>query len=178
MKKMITVLTAVILLMGTAAFAASSGQLYVSGFAGVGDVTSPHAQPHIRLVIADETSGPVVALANDLDLTAVFRFKAGQADHLSTIPRALYDYYLFEDAAEGNTPALRIYGYETGASASSYGSMQISGTDGDLGLTASSATARTLTPGINHVCDPVLKLWFIHKGLQQLLASIGATIQP
>lgn len=142
MKKKILIFIIGFLLIGVNLYAA--GNLTVMGSLGIGQDSSPS----FKLLVKDVVSGPQIVLANDLDNVWIFQFKAHQSDHLSTIPGALYDYYLFENSQAGWNKELRVYGYPTGASSLSYGSLQVVGTTSNFEIkTAGSASNILLTPG-------------------------------
>ncbi len=146
MKKKIFILMVGILLIGVNLYAA--GDLTVMGSLGIGQTASSSFKLMVRDAVS--SSGPQIVLANNLDNVWIFSFKASQTDHLSTIPGGLYDYYLFENSYNqaGKNRELRVYGYPTGASAASYGSLHVVGATSDFEIkTGGSTNNILLTPG-------------------------------
>jgi hypothetical protein len=146
MKKKILVIMVVLLFVGVNVLYAA-GDLAVLGSLGIG---RENTHSTVKLSLKETVNGPAISLVNDLDNVWIFQFKANQTDHLSTIPGALYDYYLFENSGEGLNKELRVYGYPIGANGLSYGALQMVGTTADFEIkTGGSANNILLTPALS-----------------------------
>ena len=71
------------------------------------------------------TAGTIqMSMENDVNNAIVFQYSSGQGTTFSMIPGAGRDMYFYQNAANGENPVVRFYGYPTGLS-SKYGEMSI-----------------------------------------------------
>lgn len=88
------------------------------------------------LTIENSDGGAKLSLRNDQAVTAqVFSFLGGQSDHLSLIPGAGYDYYMFENSTSGENKVVRQYGYITNGANKRAIQWQVDDTDDFFHLT-------------------------------------------